>query len=211
MLDLSSGSSNNTVDFFLMSKAGIVVLTPETTSVLNAYSFLKTAVRRLLSRSFPAKSAERDLIDEFMTGRIERNARPLHVLVEMLETIDERSASRAREQLREFTPRVVINEGKNEFDLRIAAKLREVVLRNLGIQVGYIGFVPYEPKVPYSVVKRRPVYELLPGSSFDNAVDEIARRLIAAPAGKDPALFDDDQDLNELAEGLRSQVTGSSS
>ena len=199
IVDLSSGSSYNTVDFFLLSRSGIVVVTPETTSILNAYSFLKTAVWRLLYRSFPAKSAERDLVDEFMVGRIEKNASPVNALIEMLRTVDERSATHAWEQLRDFTPRIIVNEGHSEVEFRIVAKLREVVQRNLGIRVEYIGFVPHDPRVAMSIVKRHPAYELLPGSAFRRSLDEIARRLIAAPAGQDPALFEENQDLRELA------------
>jgi len=204
MVDLSAGSSYNTVDFFLMSKSGIVVLTPETTSVLNAYSFLKTAVWRLLYRSFPSKSPERDLIDEFMTGRIEKNGQSLETLIEMLGTIDERSAGHAVEQLRDFSPRVIINEGKSQVDFRIAARLREVVARNLGIQVEYIGFIPFDAKVGLSLVKRTPAYEILTGTPFADAIDRVVQNLIAAPAGQDPALFDDNQDLKELAAAARS-------
>lgn len=203
IVDLSSGSSYNTVDFFLMAKAGLVVVTPETTSILNAYSFLKTAVWRLLYRSYPAKSEQRDLIDQFMTGRIEKNARPVQSLIERIAEIDEASASYAEEQLREFTPRIVINEGRYEEDLRIAAKLREVVARNLGIHVEYIGFVPYDSRVPLSVIRRRPAYGMKNGGRFRRGLDEIASRLISAPGGKDPALFDDDQDLESLRREAR--------
>lgn len=199
IVDLSSGSTYNTIDFFLLSKAGIVVITPETTSILNAYSFLKTAVWRLLYRSYPAKSAERDLIDEFMAGRIEKNGSPVQILLDMIRTIDERSAVYAMEQLRDFTPRIVVNEGRSDVDFRIVAKLREVVKRNLGIRIEYIGFVPHDPRVPISIVKRHPAYELLSGSAFRRSLDQIAGRLVAAPVGHDPALFDDNQDLRNLA------------
>lgn len=209
VVDLSSGSSYNTIDFFLLSKAGVVVITPETTAILNAYSFLKTAVWRLLYRSFPAKSAERDLIDEFMSGRIEKNASPLNVLIEMIRTVDERSAAHAWEQLRDFTPRIIVNEGHSDVDFRIVSKLREVAQRNLGIRIEYIGFVPHDPRVPMSIVRRQPAYELLPESAFRKSMDDIARRLIAAPAGQDPALFEADQDLRELAAERRRAATSS--
>lgn len=203
LADLSSGSSYNTVDFFLMSRAGLLVITPETTSILNAYSFLKTGVWRLLYRSFPAKSEQRELIDQFMTGRIERSASPVQTLLGMIETVDDRSAAHAREQLRDFTPRIVINEWRQETDFRIAAKLREVALRNLGIHIEYVGFVPYDARVPLSVIKRRPAYRTLPDSPFRRALDELANRLIVAPGGRDPVLFDDDQDLQQLRKSVR--------
>jgi len=176
--DLSSGSSYNTVDFYLMSKTGIVVVTPQTTSILNAYSFIKTAVWRLLSRSYSAKSAERDLIDEFMGGRIERDSHSIAALVEMLAAIDESAAEYAREQLRTFVPRIVVNEVRRQLDIQIAARLRGVVKRNLSIQIDYIGYIPYEPRVDQTILHRRPAYTILDGSQFNRAVDALAGRLI---------------------------------
>ena len=52
ILDLGAGSSYNTVDFFILSSCGILVAMPELTSILNAYSLLKTSVFRRLFLEF---------------------------------------------------------------------------------------------------------------------------------------------------------------
>ena len=56
VLDLGSGSTYNTVDFFLAADRGIIVTTPALTSILNAYLFLKNSVFRLLMGSFDRSS-----------------------------------------------------------------------------------------------------------------------------------------------------------
>jgi MinD-like ATPase involved in chromosome partitioning or flagellar assembly len=76
ILDLGSGSSYNTIDFFLTSASGILVVTPETTSILNAYSFVKAALFRMIYRSFPARSDERALVYRFTTERLEARSAP---------------------------------------------------------------------------------------------------------------------------------------
>jgi flagellar biosynthesis protein FlhG len=48
LLDLGAGTTNNTLDFFLMSPTAMLVTVPETTAILNAYSFLKSALYRAL-------------------------------------------------------------------------------------------------------------------------------------------------------------------
>ena len=58
ILDLGAGSSYNVIDFFLTSYKGTIVVTPELTSILNAYSFLKSTVFRFCYRQFLAKSPE---------------------------------------------------------------------------------------------------------------------------------------------------------
>jgi flagellar biosynthesis protein FlhG len=56
ILDLGAGTSQNTLDFFLMSGQGIIVTTPTPTATVNAYLFLKNAAFRLLQRSANRKS-----------------------------------------------------------------------------------------------------------------------------------------------------------
>jgi flagellar biosynthesis protein FlhG len=46
ILDLGAGTSQNTLDFFLMSGQGIIVTTPTPTATVNAYLFLKNAAFR---------------------------------------------------------------------------------------------------------------------------------------------------------------------
>ena len=77
ILDLGSGSTFNTLDFYLTSNSGLIVTTPDTTAVLNAYSFMKAAAFRVLQRCFPPKSAERAAVMEFMQLRVEGEERDL--------------------------------------------------------------------------------------------------------------------------------------
>jgi len=48
LLDLGAGAAYNVIDFWLMASNGILITAPEIPSILNAYSFLKTAAFRLL-------------------------------------------------------------------------------------------------------------------------------------------------------------------
>ena len=70
ILDLGAGTTYNTLDFYLLTHNSILVSTPELTSVMNAYSFLKAASFRFFMRQFKAKSDERKFIDEFLKGSV---------------------------------------------------------------------------------------------------------------------------------------------
>src|SRR5690606_17834229 len=48
LLDLGAGTSTTTIDFFLAADKKIVVVTPEPTSIENAYRFIKLAFFRML-------------------------------------------------------------------------------------------------------------------------------------------------------------------
>ncbi len=48
LLDLGAGTATNTLDFFLLADRKLVVVTPEPTSIENAYRFIKSAFYRML-------------------------------------------------------------------------------------------------------------------------------------------------------------------
>lgn len=198
LLDLGSGTAFNTVDFFLSSTAGVVVTSPETTAILNAYSFLKTALFRLLYRSFPAKSPERETIQAFMGERIEGSAIGFSSLVDSLMAIDPESGRLARDRLAGFLPRVVLNMGRSTHDFTLGGKLRQIAGKNLEIGIEYIGYIRSDRSVHLSILKRQPAILLEPNSVFTSDIYGLADRLISRPVPEAPFLHDGDEDIQSL-------------
>ena len=52
LLDLGAGTAFNLLDFFNYSPGKIVLFSPQTTSLQNAYGFIKNALYRKISREF---------------------------------------------------------------------------------------------------------------------------------------------------------------
>ena len=109
ILDLGAGTSMTTVDFFLLSSEGILITTPNLTAILNAYLFLKNAVFRLLSRSFPRKSPGRTIIEEISAdpGALQRIYLP--TVFEKLKTADPENFERFNRLYRVFRPKLIMN------------------------------------------------------------------------------------------------------
>ncbi len=200
ILDLGSGTSYNTVDFFLSSPSGLIVTTPETTAILNAYSFIKTGLFRLLYRSFPTKSEERQFIQNFVTNRIEGSQESFLTLVNALGRISEESGRSAKEKIDHFMPRVILNMGRSNQDLALGAKLRHIARKNLSIEVEYIGFLPYDQLVGRSIFDRRPISVSRPDILYVKNLELIARKIVHAPAPETPKLYEDNEDLLSLSE-----------
>ena len=203
ILDLGSGSSYNTIDFFLTNSSGLVVCTFEPTSILNAYSFLKTALLRLLYRSFPAKSEERSVIEAFGKEKLEGTQQSFRDLIPRLQETSPDAAAHVEAQLAAFSPRVVLNMGRSAADLQLGARLRTISRNNLALELEYIGVLPYDEEVSRSVVERRPLVLRRPESRFAFNIGEVARRLIAAPVPNPPVLYPDNEDLKALSEEIR--------
>src|SRR5574344_1776703 len=70
ILDLGAGTTYNTLDMYLLTYNSLLVTTPELTSVLNAYSFLKAAAYRFFMGQFKARSEERIAIQEYITNSV---------------------------------------------------------------------------------------------------------------------------------------------
>ncbi|MFP4363299.1 MAG: P-loop NTPase [Spirochaetia bacterium] len=202
ILDLGSGTAYNTVDFFLTSMNGCIVTTPETTAILNAYSFLKTTLYRLVYRSFPPRSQERKTVKNFISQRIERSEVTFAELGEELAKFNPEAAMQVRDLLRKFIPRVVLNMGKGHADLAVGSKLRQVARKNLEVEMEYIGYVPHEESVSLSIFQRRPAYALNRKSQFSRAIDQVTSRLINSPLPQEPFLFEDDEDIQQLSQEL---------
>ena len=74
VLDLSAGTHQSTLDFFLMAHHKIVVITPEPSSVENAYRFLKASFFRKL-RLYEYQLQLKTQIDELLNNRAAHNVK----------------------------------------------------------------------------------------------------------------------------------------
>ncbi len=200
ILDLAAGSAYNTVDFFLASEVGLIVTTPETTSILNAYSFLKTTIYRIMYRSFPAKSEERSAIEQFVMEKVEGSDSSFANLIGILESLREGSGLIVSEQLKRFFPRVVLNKGRTGKDLSVGMRLRDIARKNIGIEMEYIGFLKDDQAVVQSVAARKPACLLAPQAEFSVGVDRVAQKVVAAPAIPGPVLYEANEDIEALRE-----------
>jgi flagellar biosynthesis protein FlhG len=199
ILDLGAGSSYNVVDFFLASNEGIIVLRPEITSVLNAYSFLKTVAYRVLSRSFPDRSPGRIAANEFAAVKNEGTG------LSFLDFARE-SASRfpegasAFERLSALRPRAIMNMGKDPSDAGLGYRLRDIAAKNLGLGVEFAGYLLEDRALPASVAARRPLLDTDPESPFSRGIRAVASRLASSPSSAALALHDGEDDLAALIE-----------
>ena len=198
LLDLGAGSSYNIIDFFLISKTGLLVTTPETTSILSAYAFLKTAMFRMLFRSFPVKSREREIIHNFITERMEGTDNSFLKLTELLSETNDESGAYSLKQINSFYPRIVLNIGRNKQAIVLGSKLRQICKKNIGINMEYIGFIEYTDLVSLSIIQRTALVLSSPNSQFARAIRKIAENLIQVTYIDKPVLFDANEDIVNL-------------
>jgi len=204
VMDLGAGSSYNTVDLFLGGHAGFVVTTPEPTALLNAYGFIKTCLFRLLSGSVPAKHPLRaDVRKHFCStsgdGHENEDHAGISKFLDYAATIDPQKAAVMKARAQAFSPRIVINAGKELEEIKLGAKLRKSCTNNLGVNIEYLAYLPWDDGVRASIIARKLLCQTSPEAPFTKAVRNLAERVITSDLTKPAQPYGAFEDLQELA------------
>jgi flagellar biosynthesis protein FlhG len=176
LVDLGAGNSLSVLDFFLMSDGGILVVTPEPTSIENTYRFLKSAFYRRLKQSV-FSSPVKALIDDAMDRKNEMGIRNPHDLIKAVRQMDEEDAQRVAEEVETFHPNLILNQVRSKKDIEIGFSIRSACLKYFGIHLHYLGYVAYDQEVSHSVRRKRPLVLENPRSRAAQCVMEIASKL----------------------------------
>lgn len=175
ILDLGTGSSYNTLDFFLSANPGLVVITPEPTAIENAYLFLKSCIMRVL-KLYMDHYKIRDLHDR-MLEQIERNSQSLYGFFKSLMESDRAYGTLLYRALRGFRPCLVMNRARDEKDELLGRSVADVARKYLLIDMKYLGSIPHDDGVPASLRALRPFYLEHRDSAAARAVRRIAEEL----------------------------------
>ncbi len=177
IVDLGSGTHSSSLDFFLMSPLGLIVTAPETTAILNAYSFLKNAAFRMIQLTYPAKHPARQIITEFGQQHLEGSTKHFGVLLDALIDLDKDLAQKARLALEIFRPGILVNLVRQREELSLAANLNAIIHRHLLMQPSFLGILPWEETARMSVNSRLPLAQLQPHSPWVQSLTQIARSI----------------------------------
>jgi flagellar biosynthesis protein FlhG len=144
LVDLGAGTGLTTLDFFLASPHRLIVLTPQPTSIENAYGFIKAALYRRLAAIL--KTSE---LKGLLEGTAERGSRPFPKSTD--EILEEISVSApecllaAQSAVAGYRVKLIVNMVRHAREDRMGEVLKEVCRRYLGIEVEPLGVVPYDP------------------------------------------------------------------
>ena len=194
ILDLGAGSAYNTLDFFLVTYKSILVTTPEITSILNAYSFLKSSAFRFLAQQFSAKSEERKFIQDFTHTRLEGTELSFVNLMEELYKRFPESSAKAINKLDSFRPQVILNKGRESNDIAMGQRLKSLVKNKLNMNMEFIGFIPHDDEISLSIARRTPLILTNPEGDFARRIYPTAQRVIENDFSLNEAVFDEEKE-----------------
>jgi len=95
--------------------------------------------------------------------------------------------------------RLIVNMAYNEQDAQsVAERIQMAANQFLGMNIPFVGYVPWDPNIRKAVQKRRPFYLSYPSSGASRALTSIARRLFFSEERSPKS-----QDLHREEGGLR--------
>ncbi|MBF0278034.1 MAG: P-loop NTPase [SAR324 cluster bacterium] len=177
ILDLGAGSNFNTLDFFLAADIQVIVVVPEPTSIENAYRFVKSSFYRQIRQKSP-NSSIRSIVDQTIGQSDRLGFRNPHEFLAHLRTMGSEIGEFVDEQVLTFNPKLIVNQIRSSKDRRIGFAMRNACAKYFGIQLDFAGSIEYDDNVRQSIIKRQPLLEIFPQSSFASGVLEVCDNLL---------------------------------
>lgn len=178
VLDLGAGTSFNVLDFFLIAHKKIIVLTPEPTSIQNAYIFVRNAVYRKLSRLSSKNPSLQALVKIAMDPKNVLKIRTIKELFQFIEESDEKNIIEdLKKEIGDIHLGVVTNMVKNEKEENAGRIVQIVAEKYLTIPSTNLGCVSYDRHIRKMVSDMIPLTNLEQSSQAFGNVYEIANKL----------------------------------
>jgi flagellar biosynthesis protein FlhG len=177
--DIGAGTSYHALDFFLMADHHVAVATPDPTSVLDLYRFIKlAAIRRVLS-SFLARDAMAEALSDQDFSSVEE-------VLDVAGKTDEAGRAIAEMALRSFQPALILNRIAGRSRVNVL-QLRKLLKEYVGGDLQLLGEIPEDPAMERAVRSYLPVTEREPAAPASVALGHIVDTLLQMLTAKQSA------------------------
>lgn len=176
IVDLDAGAHLNTLDFFRMTETnGVVVITPERTSIDNAFKFVRATVFRRIERFYQHPEVgqllrQHETIDQFLAA------------IDGAVVFDSRTKAHVKQEvmalLKSFRPKIMVNKVHNAYEAKVASNILSKYCReNLRIEPDSLGHLTFDDTVKEAVNSGVPFTAKRPQLQISRCVADIANRL----------------------------------
>lgn len=170
IVDVGAGASYHTLDFFLLADYFLAVATPDPTSVLDLYRFIKlSAIRKVLTAFLARDPVANSLLDK-----------DFHSISEVLEAVGRTSDSgeeMAQQALQGFQPALILNRMTAKSRIN-TLHLQHLLKQYVGTDLSVIGNIPEDSQVQQSILKYLPVVEYAPTAPATLAFGQLTEKLL---------------------------------
>jgi len=179
LLDLAPGTSHNVVDFSIIAQQSLLVTTAEVPSLLNVYSFIKSALFRRLTFFFKHHNCSEllELLDRATEPDRHPHLKTMKGFFREALQINAVVANSAKKMLPRLRPLVVVNRVRNGKDARAGEVIKNLLKEYLSIEAPVIMTIRDDDAVGHAIAKLTPILIDAPDSPFSVDIQKIAARL----------------------------------
>jgi flagellar biosynthesis protein FlhG len=141
LLDLGPGTNYNVIDFFNISTQNVVLTTPEMTSVMKTFSFIRSALFRKVSLAFQDKPDIQKMVDHSNPGSADIRAYTTGLLRDRFIEDFPEQLEQFNNIVKDFTPGLVVNRVRSKKDLKTGVNLLDLVKKFLEVEATYLGYI----------------------------------------------------------------------
>lgn len=170
LVDVGAGTSYHALDFFLLADYYLTVATPDPTSVLDLYRFIKLAAIRKVLTAFLA----RDPVAEVL---LEKDFHSVSAVLEAVGQTSESGLAIAQQALEGFQPALILNRMTTKSRIN-TLHLQHLLKQYVGMDLSVLGTIPEDVHVQQSIVKYLPVVELAPSSPAAMAFEQLTENVL---------------------------------
>lgn len=179
ILDLSAGTHGTTLDLFLMANHQLVTVTPDPSSIENAYRFIKSAFFRKIKR-YEFQLNLGNLISQLMANKSENGIRSPADLLHYVSKQDPENGARLKNLMESMVIQIVLNQVRTMSDINLGPSIESVCKKYFGINAQFLGHIDYDNAVWQSLRKKKHLLLEYPHSRIYAQLLGIARN-VAAP------------------------------
>ncbi len=169
LVDVGAGTHFHTLDYFLFANGHITVATPDPTSVLDLYRFIKLAAIRKVLSAFLAR-------DPIATALSNREFQSIQEILDAVGHTNEAGTAIAKTALESFTPCLILNRMGRASKVN-TLHLQQMVQQYIGTELHVLGQIPQDVAVERSIQQYLPVVDHNPTSAAAKAFEYITDRL----------------------------------
>ena len=178
ILDLGSGSTYNTLDFFGMTQLGLMVTTTEHTSTMNMLTFLKLFAFRVIQRSLPRNIFIQEKLNELYNLSIKEDILTVRVLLDKISEIDRQASQKAEQNWVRYRPRIIFNKCNAPTELELLTVLENALNENLMLRSDFFGCLFTDSAVSKSFLQRKSLKSIAPDSFIQEDIEVLSDRII---------------------------------
>lgn len=188
LMDLSAGTSFNTIDFFTLSGSGVFVCCPEPTSIENLYRLILSVYTRKIHHLLKSQSFS-DLTEKAESRNPDATINKPEVLLHVLKEIDPEKAGMIEKALQAFQFRLVINQLRKQDNPTLGSLICQIIEKHLCLNMQFIGNVSFDERVHEGLCRKAPFVERYLYSQVTLDLRSVARGIMNGHSAKTEALL----------------------